>query len=95
MKYKGTFEELKAIIEGAGLNGTWHEKANGLKQFEYKQGGFFNWFDTKKGTVSFQGNQEEKTVLEKLIIPLLDGVPDQVVRAVEANKKVFVVYGHD
>ena len=97
MKFKGTYDELKALIEGAGLEGTWHERANSQKQFESRLGGYLNWYDTKKGTVMFQGDAEEKATLEAIILPLLGAPLPAAAKAVPAapNKKVFVVYGHD
>jgi len=95
MKFKGTIEQLKGVVESSGLQGEWHDKANNMYQFECRLGGNLNWYNTKRGTIVFQGNAEEKAALEGILTPLLSGATPSAVAKPTPNGKVFVVYGHD
>lgn len=99
MKFKGTFEELEALFAEAGFEGTWSKKNDTQHQFEFKSGGYFNWYNSKKGSVVIQGNSDEKEYITSLVVPILDGVATTTPRAMATtkvkNNRVFVVYGHD
>ena len=99
MKFKGTFEELETLFAEAGFDGRWSKKSDTQHQFEFNSGGYFNWYDSKKGTVLIQGNADEKEHINSLILPVLDGLAVTTSRTVtklrSKNNRVFVVYGHD
>lgn len=89
-KFLGTFDELKAVVDGTGKTGSWTEGKNGHQCFRAKSGEILNWWDGK-GTLNCQGANAEAflaTVEEGL------GNPQPVAKAPEASK-IFVVHGHD
>ena len=99
MKYKGDFEELKKLFEEANLVGEWLQKSDTQYQFQFKSGGYFNWYDSKKGTILIQGTSEEKTsitnILETFFVQMSQKTKPTRLKKREFNNKVFVVYGHD
>lgn len=90
--YEG-LEALMAMIDQAGLKGTWKEN-NGCNQFRSQRGGVLSYWPGTN-TVSVQGKSPGKDELEALIDA---GVTEGVAATAPAegpSKKIFVVYGHD
>jgi predicted nucleotide-binding protein len=96
-KFLGDFSVLKAKVEELRIAGEWIEDLpNGQKQFSARNGAILNWWDTKKGTLTFQGDEKARTALEASLIPLLETTDDcHFLPSQNNRKKVFVVYGHD
>lgn len=88
--FHGNIDQIKALVETAGIEGTWAEKANSVWKFTAKDRAGLNWSSTK-GTVWFDGPAQAKAALENIINPLLGSA----VPALEANRTIFVVHGHD
>ena len=95
MNYLGTYEELQSIVAKTQISGTWEEKANNQKQFKCNSGGILNWWNTKKGTLTFQGVSKAKDRLETAVSKQLEANGGIGAAKPKLNNKVFVVYGHD
>lgn len=100
-RFDGTIDELKAVVEQAGVRGAWTTHDNNHHKFTAANGAVFNWWDTKKKTVSFQGPDGPKQALEAAIHAVCDGnmqavvVPVKVVEADPNATRIFLVHGHD
>lgn len=101
-KFNGTFQELQDKILLTGINGSWKDLSNGQKQYKTETGIVLNWWESSK-TISIQGpNGTNKDKFEDAFYKVLNG---EVVSAVThpqasfipsaANKKIFIVHGHD
>src|SRR5689334_18279281 len=64
MKFVGTFEDLKARLHQ--VEGQWSEPSALQKQFHHVSGGVMNWYPSK-GTMTFQGSEEESKALEEIV----------------------------
>jgi predicted nucleotide-binding protein len=93
-EFKGTFEELQALLEQKGCVGEWSDVANG-KQFRSDEGGIMNWYATRR--VLFQGPAGPKGQLMEMIggQPALRAKVVPAIAAAKPKSKVFVVHGHD
>jgi predicted nucleotide-binding protein len=98
-EFKGTFEELQAMLSTAGCTGHWTDVANG-KQFKTLDGGILNWY-TATGRVNFQGPAAAKNKLLQMVggVPTTTSSPAAFAPVPPATakpkSKVFVVHGHD
>jgi len=105
-KFPGKIEELQALIASLGLEGEWKELSNENYHFTTPEGAVLNWWQKTK-TVQFQGPLPIRTALEGRVVKAISewrpppksvtSVPLQVTRPLRgsANKRVFVVHGHD
>ncbi len=92
--FTGTLEDLKVGVEACGLSGDWQENhATGKHSFRSKTGEILNWWPSK-GTLQFQGKSSHlfQTDLEK---SLLGKTSVSKTTQVVAQKKIFIVHGHD
>jgi len=96
-EFKGSFEELQAMVSGFGCAGSWTDIANG-KQFKTKEGGILNWFPAT-GRINFQGPAAAREQLQQFFGGTTPPVATPGVIAspvaVKTQQKVFVVHGHD
>lgn len=95
-EFNGTFDELQALVAGAGCTGQWSDITNG-KQFKSKDGGIMNWY-TATRRINFQGPAAPRAKLKEQ----LDNSPkaetlaaSPPVASAKPKSKVFVVHGHD
>ncbi len=58
MEFKGSIEELQAIVKELGLTGHWHDEGL-FYLFHSDDGAILNWW-TKTSVVSFQGIPDKK-----------------------------------
>lgn len=61
-KYRGTAEELEAVIGNLGYNGTWTDIDNG-RQFRCDNGTILNWYSST-GTLQYQSSREARQAKE-------------------------------
>lgn len=98
MKFTGTLDELKKIIENFGHNIRDIKDNSNLKQIKTETGATVNLYNN--GTLQVQGKQTSKDELEKSLNSYLFN-PDrdsQTIKVPGKNgvyKRVFVVHGHD
>ncbi len=106
MKHEGSLEDLQTIIRGCGFNIAEVKDQEHGHQIKTTEGAIVNWYSST-GTVNIQG---KKAPREKLIaawgsytgttsVPT-EGVadtpdPEAPSNPAAANKKVFLVHGHD
>lgn len=93
-QFFGEVDQLKQLVENAGYVGVWqHKEANNCHSFKARTGEMLNWWPGT-GTVQFQGKSSD--AMKAQILPLLGGpvAPAQPVENV-AEKKIFIVHGHD
>lgn len=69
MKFRGSFEDLKAVVKSSGARGTWNPGGSGGNTFLSFDGGIINWWPT--GTIQFQGNVDGRLRLERLVLKIL------------------------
>ncbi|MDD2711077.1 MAG: nucleotide-binding protein [Verrucomicrobiae bacterium] len=97
-KYRGTIEELKALIHGAGIYGDWDNGEKGKYSFRSKEAGILNWW-TSTGTVNLQGPTDAKAQLEAALAAPNDGqTPGAIASSQPVARKlkhIFIVHGHD
>ncbi len=101
MKFKGSLEDLKHILEINAVKGNW-TKTGAADQFRSNNGGIINLF--LNGTINFQGQSPDKENIISLIQSYIDSKvvgygavasePSPVYGS-STKTKVFVVYGHD
>lgn len=98
MKYRGTIEELKGLVERAGIRGEWKEDGQGKHSFRSIEAGVINWWPST-GTLNVQGPADAKLKLEAALANQgsVGAVPlAQVnVAAPIPPKHIFIVHGHD
>ncbi|MDG5970706.1 DNA-binding protein [Sphingomonas sp. S-NIH.Pt1_0416] len=89
-KFRGSYGELKAIVDGIAKSGTWSEGKDGHKCFRAKTGEILNWWEGS-GTFNCQGANSEAFMAE---VQAAMGSPVPVAKAMDATK-IFLVHGHD
>lgn len=104
MKHTGTKEELIDIIMGCGFNIDQEKNDDNQIQIRTSEGAIVNWYPST-GTVLFQGKKESKDRLQNSwgqytgkTLPAAKAKlenPQAPEDPITANKKVFVVHGHD
>lgn len=109
MIYTGSLDDLRTVIEGSGHSISSVQDKGACVQIRTHQGGICNWY-ASTGTLQFQGKLDKKERLQTSVAQYLGqqvtrtGVPDSdhevpdpqaPERPSTANKKVFVVHGHD
>ena len=92
IKWEGSFEELKAFVKTLGFRGEWSSEGNKKEVFTTRSNGLLNYWPST-GTVNFQGKESESESFKQAYEEALAG-NSEIVPA-SAEKKVFVVYGHD
>lgn len=101
-KFNGTYQELKDKVLLTGINGEWKELPNGQKQYKTVTEISLNWWETTK-TLSIQGTDGiNKRKFEDSFYKVLNGesvsntpLPQATFTPSVANKKIFIVHGHD
>lgn len=107
MNHKGTLEDLQTIIKGCGFNVTEVKDQEHGHQLRTNEGAIVNWY-TSTGKVLIQGKKPVKDKLEEAWITYNGSTPVKTenngqdapaphapANPAIANKKVFVVHGHD
>jgi predicted nucleotide-binding protein len=104
MKYHGSFEELQSLVGDAGFNIQSASNNQTSCQIRTIEGAIANWFPST-ATVQFQGQKAPKERLQAALSELLGTrgenqhprtfSPTAPENPKPANKKVFVVHGHD
>lgn len=86
LMFKGSFDELATRL--SPLDGEWDETQRDRKVFRL-DGGIMNWFEPS-GTISFQGKQKGKSLLESKVPELIstneksNGLQERIHKLVEA-----------
>ncbi|MBL0849096.1 MAG: hypothetical protein EU981_03325 [Candidatus Liberibacter ctenarytainae] len=99
IRFYGSIDDLKNIIEKAGLTGDWTEKeVSGKKEHRFqhgipKQGGIVNWYESTR-TVTFQGNKNDTPLHVDLKNILRNHVHSPEIKKSDP-RKIFIVHGHD
>ena len=70
MKYLGSLDDLKALLNTLPITGTWHSQSNGNFMFRCSTGAILH-FSTTKFTVWFDGDDEANADLYELIVDRL------------------------
>jgi predicted nucleotide-binding protein len=107
MNHNGTLEDLQTIIKGCGFTVSEVKEQEHSHQIRTDEGAIVNWY-TSTGKVQIQGKKTVKTKLEEAWNSYTGNTPKQSVANANyapaphapvnpavANKKVFVVHGHD
>lgn len=108
MQHKGSLDDLRTIVRGCGFEIEAVTDQEHGHQIRTVEGAVINWYPSK-GTLVFQGKKEPREQLEAAWAtytgartPALrvaeggDTIPEPVAPVSQtANKKVFVVHGHD
>lgn len=97
-KYRGTIEELKDLVERAGIRGDWNDDGQGKHSFRSKEAGVLNWWPST-GTLNLQGTADAKSRLEAALAAQPAGQAPGVVTPAQSvarkQKLIFIVHGHD
>ncbi|MCR9278667.1 MAG: nucleotide-binding protein [Pseudomonadaceae bacterium] len=107
MKHEGTLDDLETIIRGCGFSVSNVRDQEHGHQIRTAEGPVVNWY-TSTRTVNIQGKKAAKEQLirawneytgsssqESSAEPATPADPEAPSNPVAANKKVFVVHGHD
>lgn len=108
MKHDGSLDDLKTVVEGCGFTISDEKPHGNGHQLVTQQGVIVNWWPST-GKVSIQGNPQAKQKFEAAWtdysgedIPLSVSAstneaidPEGPANPTQANKKVFLVHGHD
>lgn len=106
MKFSGSLEELQAVIKELGFNIACTTQCENAHQIRTEGGAIVMWYPNTK-TLMFQGSKEEKDRLIDAWKSHKEGTSTTQSGATEpknpyaptnpatANKKVFLVHGHD
>jgi predicted nucleotide-binding protein len=97
-KFKGTIEELKALVAAAGISGKWTDDGHGKHTFRSGDDGVLNWWPST-ATVNLQGSREAKARLERVVsadsAPLPGTQTATHSRPARKLQHIFIVHGHD
>jgi predicted nucleotide-binding protein len=93
IKFKGSLEDLIALLEAAGVNGDWSNAA-GRHGFRTKDGGVLNYWPSK-GTIQLQGKEEAKALLTAVVSNQVATTPPPAIVKTQIVKQIFIVHGHD
>lgn len=94
-RFKGSIEELKALIEGSGVKGAWKEEAGGKHSFRSHDDGVLNWW-SGTGTLQVQGQAAGMAALEAALNKAAPAEAPAAPAAVAApQRQIFIVHGHD
>lgn len=66
MKFRGSIEQLQAIVGMTGASGEWVDKGRGYWQFRGNDNAILNWWQSS-GTITFQGPQEARQEFEVIV----------------------------
>ena len=66
MKFIGTIEELKYLVNSTGIRGKWSEDGLGKHTYRSSEGGVLNWWTN--GTVNFQGTANAMSILKRSLL---------------------------
>lgn len=109
MKHNGTLEDLRTIVKGCGFTVSASSETEHGYQLRTDEGAIINWYPST-GRLQVQGKKEPRDKFESAwasysgsaILPVTQVVsgnesetPVAPVNPSTANKKVFVVHGHD
>jgi predicted nucleotide-binding protein len=109
MNYNGTFDDLQTIIKGCGFSVCEVKDQEHGHQIRTNEGAIINWY-TSTGKIVIQGKKPVKDRLVETWNSYTGATPAGVAQSSEstempaphtpvnpasANKKVFVVHGHD
>lgn len=109
MKFTGTLEDLKTIVKGCGFAVSSVSDTEHGHQLRTEEGAIINWYPST-GKIQVQGKKEPKATFEAAwasytgaatpVAPVTSPVteaeqPVAPANPSTANKKVFVVHGHD
>ncbi len=71
LRFSGTKEELKALLECLASSGKWEDINPNQLQFRNNAGGVMNWYPST-GSITFQGKPDASEKLRKLVSELLE-----------------------
>lgn len=94
MEFKGSYEDLQALVAQLGLEGKWTEGGNNSRQFRTTDGAVIDWWPTT-GRIRVQGKQAAKRNCESGLTALFEAAATSNGRAGSPKKRIFVVHGHD
>lgn len=105
MRHDGTFEDLQTLVRAVGFNIETAGDNGNTKQIRTKEGAILNWYPSTH-TLQFQGQKAARDKLQTSLTEYTRGTqPAQAAASLAsptapenpyaANKKVFVVHGHD
>ncbi|MDP9023776.1 MAG: nucleotide-binding protein [Candidatus Eremiobacteraeota bacterium] len=96
-KWKGSYEDLQAIVEGTREPGEWRELPDKY-EFRAQEGGILCWWPTT-GTIAYQGPASARDALRAAVDQSSDefkvasgSAPKPIAKA---QKHIFLVHGHD
>jgi predicted nucleotide-binding protein len=97
-KFKGTVEELRALMESASLDGEWSDDGKGRHTFRSREGGILNFWPST-GNVQLQGQASAKEALSSVIShydvsTTLKPTTDFSGKR-RGLQRIFIVHGHD
>lgn len=95
-KFIGEYEALVSKVAQLGIVGEWKQLTDSHFQFRARNGAILNWWNSR-GTLTFnQGDKAASADLAARLKPLLETDDGYTPPSIEAaNRKIFVVYGHD
>ncbi|MBD8642360.1 nucleotide-binding protein [Stenotrophomonas sp. CFBP 13724] len=105
MKHTGSLEDLLTTIKGCGFSVDQVLDQEHGHQVRTSEGAIVNWYPSK-GTLVFQGIREQREKIQSAwasytgapaspTVPEHVGEPEAPANPATANKKVFLVHGHD
>ena len=105
MKFKGTSQEIRQAIAGAGIKIVKVEEQENRVSFRTDQGGICTW-SPSTGTLVVEGKDAEKTRLETALTKYLNRRAEREAKAAASppksgpakgkpKRKIFIVHGHN
>lgn len=94
-RFTGTLEDLKRLMEAAGIGGTWSE-SEGKVSFRSNNQGVLNWWPAT-GSLQLQGKSDGKNELDAAISSggSVLAQPAPLSSSPQRQKQIFIVHGHD
>jgi len=96
-KFKGTIDELKALVEANGIKGSWSEVGSDKYTLKSNDNGILNWWPST-GTVQLQGPKDARKKFESLFsndeCVINANSAGHAVTSIKAQQ-IFIVHGHD
>src|SRR5262249_32036448 len=95
MKFRGSIDDLRQVVESTGIDGKWSGPDGQKVQFRTDDGAILNWW-SKTYTLQFQGPEDPTKRLNDAFAAAIEGrKPGIAAPAAAVKPQIFVVHGHD
>lgn len=85
-RFRGTLEQLDAVMVLAGRTGFWERMPAGYWRFNDTGGAILNWWESR-GTINFQGPEQAKGALEHALAEVVKKARQPIPRLTDGRRR--------